>query len=65
MVKKCIYKAVKHAGYAVITYSGKKPKIVLTTTSNKLAKQEAKYQTQMGKDAHILKQMGTYKIYRR
>ena len=58
---KCGYKAVKHAGYAVIVYGGKKPKIVVTTTSSKLAKEEAKYQAQMGRDAYILKQMGTYK----
>jgi len=61
MVKnKCGYKAVKRAGYAVIVYGKKHPKIVLTTTS-KLAKEEAKYQAQMGRDAYILKQMGTYK----
>jgi len=58
---KCGYKAVKHAGYAVIVYGKKRPKIVTTTTSFKWAKEQAKELALKGKDAYVLKQMGTYK----
>lgn len=64
MEKKCRYKTVKHAGYAVIVYGKKRPRIHVTTTSLKWAKETAEDLALKGKDAYVLKQMGTYKACR-
>jgi hypothetical protein len=54
------YRASKYGGYAVITYRGKRPIIIVISSSYSWAKDTAKDLAKNGKTAYILKQKGTY-----